>query len=1096
MQRTTYTLLAAAALSLLLAGNGHGDITLHKRIDLSAHPVKGCRMSIGDLNGDGEVDFVFNDGRRIVRAFDDTGRLLWEKINSGDPGVEEKYHNFTISVYDIDLDGKDEVICFLEIGGRNHLAVVDGETGTVDTSVEVPFAAPRDHEYWGNDNVYMQDHTAIANLRGTPVPQDILAMHVSKQKVAAYAWENGTLRRLWYWVSDADSYASGHYAYPYDIDNDGRDEVLAGVDVLDEEGNRLWKMQLYPWKPSRPEWGMDHVDALSCADIDPAVPGKEIAVAAATGMWLYAADGRVLWHYPSKVTDPVNGVLGEAGIQEVLVGRFRPGVGTPEMVFYSEYMSGPNTVALYDREGNQIRSGNQSDGPRRVITYAMDWDGDRSRDEIYSRKGVFDHEFRRLDYTMNWGWVQSVDVDEFPPIICDVQGDQREEILWYDQDEILIIKNDAALSGPVLPSPRGQLAYRLRYANNNHCNAIYYDWNPPVPELEGTASSSVRRGTAPLDIQFAAEVTGAEGSWTARWSFGDGSEAAEIRPRHRYERGGIYRAVLQVRDDLGRVAADSLLITVTDPLACSAGADPVTGTAPLAVRFDATGTGGSEPYTWSWTFGDGGVSSEQSPEHTYTAAGTYAAVLTVTDGASVTVADTLDIVVAAPLACSASGDPVTGTAPLAVRFDGTVRGGTAPYTWSWTFGDGGASAIQSPAYTYSGSGTYSAVLTVEDATSATVSDTLEIRVTDALACSAGVSALTATAGEPLHFSAAAEGGAAPYTFSWRFGDGTANTGESVQKSFAAAGTYSTVLEAADASGGTASDTLFITVTEAVSQAMIADVAFTEVSGITGIDRIRADQWYDLIVYIGPPGAWEAAAAVDLWISAPGSRNHDRESRGGSFDPAANYAVSIDLLEKRVAVRQDAGSSGWSDITGSEGLFASTGSGVFAVSSMEGSVRLRLKLLPEAEDGYWSVHGFVQDRSGAFSGVYSGDIYVQSVAATPTANLEISGPVNKMLAVTLQASAELARVPGTLRFVESDQSETVVLLHPAGGNGRYSGKLLIDDSIAPGSGYFVLDPHALVDLYGNTGETIRSGGTLTIDKTPPAKPANIMISSDG
>ncbi len=468
------------------------EIGLYKRIDLSSSPVKNCRMSIGDLNGDGKIDFVFNDGRRVIKAFDNDGNLLWEKFNPDDPGVEEKYHNFTISIYDIDLDGRDEVICFLEIDQENCLAVLEGWSGKLKTHVVLPFPAPRDHPYWGNKNYYMQDHVAIANLRGLAVPQDILAMHVSKEKVAAYSYEDDTLKLMWYWVSDAKSYASGHYAYPYDIDDDGRDEVIAGVDVLDEDGNRIWKMELYPYNRNHPEWGMDHVDAATCVDLRDDYTGKEIVVAAATGIWMYSSEGEKIWSYPSKEADPVNGIFTGAGIQEVLVGNFRSDIEGLEIVFYSEGMSGDSTVAMFDRYGNAIMWGNQRNGPKRLITYATDWDGDRSLDEIYSRKGIFDGYFNRLSYSMNWKYVKSIDTDEFPPIVCDFQGDQREEIIWYDEDEILIIYNKEPLNSPELPSPWKNLKYRLRYANNNHCNAIYFDWsllekeedkvapNPPV----------------------------------------------------------------------------------------------------------------------------------------------------------------------------------------------------------------------------------------------------------------------------------------------------------------------------------------------------------------------------------------------------------------------------------------------------------------------------------------------------------------------------------------------------------------------------------------------------------------------------------------
>ncbi len=65
----------------------------------------------------------------------------------------------------------------------------------------------------------------------------------------------------------------------------------------------------------------------------------------------------------------------------------------------------------------------------------------------------------------------------------------------------------------------------------------------------------------------------------------------------------------------------------------------------LAVAFTNTSTGGT---SYSWDFGDGGTSTDESPSNTYAAAGTYAVVLTATndDGSdtaeeSVTVEETV-----------------------------------------------------------------------------------------------------------------------------------------------------------------------------------------------------------------------------------------------------------------------------------------------------------------------------------------------------------------------------------------------------------------------------------------------------------------------
>ena len=475
-RRPKLGLVWGCLLFLFVSNTVFGGIGLYKRIDLSGNAIENCRMSVGDLNGDGKVDFLFNDGRRLLKAFDHEGNELWRLFNNNDPGVVEQYHNYVISIYDIDTDSENEVICYLEIGGENCLSILNGKTGEVETSVVVPFAAPRDHEFFGLENAKMQDHIAVADLRGLGVPKDMLAIHASKMKVAAYAYDDRQLNLLWFWVTDTDGYSSGHYAYPYDIDGDGRDEVIAGVDVLDEYGQRLWRVDIYPFNPDNPNWGSDHVDAMSCADIDPERPGKELIFAAMTGVWMYAPDGTLLWHYPTKVADPQNGIFEGEGIQEVLVGNFRPDLPGLEMIFYAEDMYTPNSVSMFDKDGNALIWDIQKTGPRRSLTYAIDWDGDRSTDEIYTRTGIFDGYFNKVSESYHWSYPKSPGPDEFPPIVCDVQGDHREEILWYDTNEILIIQNTDPLAVEPLASPWTDVKYRLRYANNNHCNAIYFDW--------------------------------------------------------------------------------------------------------------------------------------------------------------------------------------------------------------------------------------------------------------------------------------------------------------------------------------------------------------------------------------------------------------------------------------------------------------------------------------------------------------------------------------------------------------------------------------------------------------------------------------------
>lgn len=59
-----------------------------------------------------------------------------------------------------------------------------------------------------------------------------------------------------------------------------------------------------------------------------------------------------------------------------------------------------------------------------------------------------------------------------------------------------------------------------------------------------------------------------------------------------------------------------------------------------------------------------------------------------------------------------SGDPLTGSYPLAVTFTDASVGATS---WSWTFGDGGTSTAQNPVHTYTSAGNFTVTLTATNA---------------------------------------------------------------------------------------------------------------------------------------------------------------------------------------------------------------------------------------------------------------------------------------------------------------------------------------------------------------------------------------------
>lgn len=116
---------------------------------------------------------------------------------------------------------------------------------------------------------------------------------------------------------------------------------------------------------------------------------------------------------------------------------------------------------------------------------------------------------------------------------------------------------------------------------------------------------------------------------------------------------------------------------------------------------------------------DSGTKSSGSFEFTFNAAGNFPYFCEV-HGSSMTGRVNVASVGPTPLTATASVTPSTGPAPLLVGFDGEASGGTPPYAYAWTFGDGTSDPSEKdPPHAYAQPGTYIAVLTVTDAASGT-----------------------------------------------------------------------------------------------------------------------------------------------------------------------------------------------------------------------------------------------------------------------------------------------------------------------------------------------------------------------------------------
>jgi PKD repeat protein len=214
-----------------------------------------------------------------------------------------------------------------------------------------------------------------------------------------------------------------------------------------------------------------------------------------------------------------------------------------------------------------------------------------------------------------------------------------------------------------------------------------------------TCSATVPPSAAPstpVSFQGQASTQDCSEPVTYTWTFGDKSPPATGQnATHTYASEGTYTWTLTaVSGEAGCVTSGTVVITSgpTCTLTCTATV-PASGSAGSAVPFRAQATTAncSGQPAYAWTFGDGGTSTQQNPDHTYAAAGSYPWTLTVTvPGASPCTRGGTLSVGGACTQPSISGHPQSQTIPSG--YTATLRvtaGGTAPLTYQWYQGASG-----------------------------------------------------------------------------------------------------------------------------------------------------------------------------------------------------------------------------------------------------------------------------------------------------------------------------------------------------------------------------------------------------------------------
>ncbi|MEA5256148.1 rhamnogalacturonan lyase [Arcicella aquatica] len=457
--------------------------------------------SVGDLDGDGVYEIILHQAgiakdnsqkgvtdEPIFEAYKLDGTLLW-RINLG-KNIRDGAHYTQFMVYDLDGDGKAEFACKTADGttdgkgkvignakadyrnadgkildGPEFFTIFDGLTGTaLATTDYIP--ARGDLGGWGgkggnggNDKSGNRSDrflACVAYLDGK-LPSVIMCRgYYGRTVLAAWDWRGGKLTSRWVFDSkDGSNPFSGqgyHNLTVADVDADGKDEIVYGSMVVDDNGQGLFTT------------GLRHGDALHVTDLDPSRPGLEVfgvheieEKTEGPGAALYdAKTGEIIWR-KNEGQDAGRGVAEDIDPTNEGAEMWWSGSG-----------------GLFNAKGDKI-----GDNPSST-NFVIWWDGDLSR-ELLDGNHIDKYKVGRLFTAENCS--SNNGTKSNPTLSADLFGDWREEVIFKTNDKKeLRIFSTTIPTEHRLPTLMHDPQYRLSIAWQN----VGYNQPPHTSYFLGT----------------------------------------------------------------------------------------------------------------------------------------------------------------------------------------------------------------------------------------------------------------------------------------------------------------------------------------------------------------------------------------------------------------------------------------------------------------------------------------------------------------------------------------------------------------------------------------------------------------------------------
>jgi PKD repeat protein len=255
------------------------------------------------------------------------------------------------------------------------------------------------------------------------------------------------------------------------------------------------------------------------------------------------------------------------------------------------------------------------------------------------------------------------------------------------------------------------------------------------------------------------------------WNFGDGITSTQTNPLHNYKNAGIYQVQLTTIDELNNVSnyETSIIVASAEALFNSKFQAYPDLESDTVVFINKTTTNGNGKYLWS--FGDGYVSEEYSPEHVYSQKGNYNVCLSVFDNSKSADIKCQTINVGSNSTVVSSFNAIVEN--LKVSFVNTTHGENSYY---WNFGDSITSTGINPIHQYSTAGIYTVVLKANNGSlnNSAVSVINLSNNPEQLVCrfvNEKVSNTLKATGTQVKFKGVISGDISRLRINWNFGDG-------------------------------------------------------------------------------------------------------------------------------------------------------------------------------------------------------------------------------------------------------------------------------------------------------------------------------------